>query len=90
MALVLPHEQGRVGDFCARNSQVLRVVIIMVFFNFAVLALYVSLATYQFATRDVLPQIRLVASGQPPELRLRKGCKWHLFLSHIWSSSAER
>ena len=25
-----------------------------------------------------------------PELRLRKGCKWHLFLSHIWSSSAER
>ena len=70
------------------DRAVLRVVIIMVFFNFAVLALYVSLATYQFATRDVLPQIRLVASGQPPELRLRKGCKWHLFLSHVWSTGA--
>ena len=70
------------------DTAVLRVVIIMVAFNFAVLTLYVSLAAYQFATRDALPQIRLVSSGQPPELRLRKGCKWHLFLSHVWSSRA--
>ena len=72
------------------STAVFRVVIIMVVFNFAVLTLFLSLAMYQFAMSEVLPSIRLAATGQAPELRLRKGQTWHLFLSHIWSSGQDQ
>jgi len=87
---VAADDDGDDGDDEDSSTAKFRVVVVMVVFNFAVLALFVSLAAYQFATRDVLPSIRLVTSKQVPELKLRKGEKWHLFLSHIWSSGQDQ
>ena len=78
------------GDTAEDDAEVFRVVVVMVFFNFAVLGMYVSLAAYQFTTADVLPSIRLLATRQPPELKLAKDHKFHLFLSHIWLSGQDQ
>jgi hypothetical protein len=39
---------------------------------------------------DVLPSIRLVSTGNVPKLSLKAGQKFHLFLSHIWSSGQDQ
>lgn len=33
--------------------------------------------------------IRLVATHMPPDLKLDRGQRWHLFLSHTWASAQE-
>jgi hypothetical protein len=78
------------GEGGSDSSDVLGVVIIMVSFNFGMLILYVVLAAYQFTMTDVLPSIRQVNSGRPPKLFLSSGQKFHLFLSHIWSSGQDQ
>ena len=32
------------------------------------------------------PTFRVAASKHAPDITLNKGQKWHLFLSHIWST----
>ena len=75
---------------CASSSTVFTIVVIMVVFNFSVLTMYVSLTVYQLSTSYVLPSIRLVATGQVPELKLEEGQRYHLFLSHVWSSGQDQ
>ena len=75
---------------CASSSTVFTIVVIMVVFNFSVLTLYVSLTVYQLSTTYVLPSIRLVATSQVPELKLEEAQRYHLFLSHVWSSGQDQ
>ena len=74
----------------ANENNVLTIVGIMVAFNFFVLVMYVTLAAYQFSASSVLPSVRLMATGQTPELELHSGLRFHLFLSHIWSSGQDQ
>ena len=75
---------------CASSSTVFTIVVIMVVFNFSVLSMYVSLTAYQLSTSYVLPSIRLVATSQVPELKLEEAQRYHLFLSHVWSSGQDQ
>ena len=82
----------RGGDAASGDEaeDVLVAVFVMVGFNFSVLTLYVCLAGYQFSTAYVLPSIRLSVNGQTPDLKMHKEQKFHLFLSHIWSSGQDQ
>ena len=72
------------------EDNVLLIVCIMVAFNFFVLVMFLTLAAYEFSTSFVLPSVRLVATGQVPELGLSSGLQYNLFLSHIWSSGQDQ
>ena len=72
------------------DDSVLTIVGIMVAFNFSVLFMFVTLAAYQFSSSSVLPSIRLVATGFVPELQLDASHRYHLFLSHVWSSGQDQ
>jgi hypothetical protein len=82
-------DDGNAADE-ANNRAKLRVVVIMIFFNFMVLTLFLGLALYQFTTIEVLPSVRLAETRLMPELRLKPGQTWHIFLSHIWSSGQDQ
>merc|ERR1711951_271470 len=36
------------------------------------------------------PIIRVLATKAPPELQLSQSQRWHLFLSHIWSTGQDQ
>ena len=72
------------------DDNVLAIVGIMVAFNFSVLVMFVTLAAIQFSTSSVLPSVRLVANDQVPELKLDASHRYHLFLSHVWSSGQDQ
>eukprot|EP00964_Phaeocystis_antarctica_P058161 scaffold34484_cov63-Phaeocystis_antarctica.AAC.6 len=73
------------------EDNIFTIVGIMAGFNFAVLLLYGFLAAKQFSSASsVLPSIRLVATGRVPELKLEKRHRYHLFLSHVWSSGQDQ
>ena len=73
------------------DADVFRVVVIMICFNFAVVTLYVIIAAYHMSTIEALPSILLKATREPPSLALpHKHHKFHLFLSHVWSSGQVR
>ena len=65
-------DDGNAADE-ANNRAKLRVVVIMIFFNFMVLTLFLGLALYQFTTIEVLPSVRLAETRLMPELRLEPG-----------------
>ena len=62
----------------------------MVMFNGFVLLICVVLAIHKFASSSALPSIRLVSNGNVPELKMQPEHKFHLFLSHIWSSGQDQ
>ena len=66
------------------------IVGVMAGFNFAVLLLYVSLAAKQLSSSSVLPSVRLVTTKRVPDLKLEKRLRYHLFLSHVWSSGQDQ
>jgi hypothetical protein len=69
------------------DADVFRVVVIMICFNFSVVTLYVIIAAYHMSKIEALPSILLKATREPPSLALpHKDHKFHLFLSHVWSS----
>ena len=74
----------------ANDDSVLTIVGTMVAFNFSVLVMFVTLAAIQFSTSSVLPSVRLVANGRVPELKLGASHRYHLFLSHVWSSGQDQ
>ena len=74
----------------ANDDSVITIVCIMVAFNFSVIVMFVTLAAIQFSTSSVLPSVRLVTNGQVPELKLDAGHRYHLFLSHVWSSGQDQ
>ena len=67
-----------------------RIVIAMLVFNLNVVALIGGLTVYQLGMEDLLPTIRRIDNGRAPELRIAQGLKYHLFLSHVWSSGQDQ
>ena len=66
-----------------------RLVQTLVVSNLTVLVAFVALLIYQSLSHRSVPLLRLVATKQPPELKLADGMKYHLFLSHIWSTGQD-
>ena len=59
-------------------------------FNLLSLALFGMMTAYQMRVQRDTSSIRLVETKQLPELRLGPEMKWHIFLSHIWSSGQDQ
>ena len=57
-------------------------------FGALILAGFLSLQSIVEAAQ--VPTLRLVSTGNRPELTLAKGHKWHLFLSHIWGTGQDQ
>ena len=74
----------------ANGDNILIIVAVMAGFNLSVLLLYVSLAAKQFSSSSVLPSVLLVKTNLVPELKLEKHHRYHLFLSHVWSSGQDQ
>ena len=66
------------------------VVVLMIAAIMLVIISFAALLVYQVVTAQPVRELRLVWSGEPPELSLFDGLKWHLFLSHIWSSGQDQ
>jgi hypothetical protein len=63
----------------------------MIFFNFAVLCLFLAVTVWQALVLDQNPSsLRLEGPGNVPDLGVGRGIKFHLFLSHIWSSGQDQ
>jgi len=58
--------------------------------NMCNLGLFGVTTLYQLATTAPVRTLRLVATKQPPDLTLDDKIKWHLFLSHTWSSGQDQ
>ena len=56
----------------------------------AALVLACVLSVQSILAAANVPTLRLVSTGNRPELALAKGHKWHLFLSHIWSTGQDQ
>ena len=56
--------------------------------NMAVGLGFLAAILYQFLTTKQTNTLLLVSTGQPPDLVLNASNRYHLFLSHIWSSEA--
>ena len=72
------------------NEDIPKIVCVMAVFNFLVLLLFVSLAAKQISRSSVLPPVRLVSTRRVPELTREKHQRYHLFLSHVWSSGQDQ
>jgi len=67
-----------------------QIVYIMIAFNATVLVCFFAITAWQAWKERGLPNIRLLQTKEIPELSLGRGQKWHLFLSHIWSSGQDQ
>jgi hypothetical protein len=81
-------DSGAASD--ANGDYIFIIVGVMAGFNFLVLLLFVLLATSQISRSSVLPSVRLVSNGLVPELKREKRQRYHLFLSHVWSSGQDQ
>ena len=54
------------------------------------LLLVFALTCYQVYKAANEPTFRVVATKAQPDMRLTKGRKWHLFLSHIWGTGQDQ
>jgi hypothetical protein len=74
----------------ANGDYISKIVAVMAAFNFLVLLLSVSLTAKQISRSSVLPPVRLVSTRRVPELTREKHQRYHLFLSHVWSSGQDQ
>ena len=58
--------------------------------NMVGMALFFGMLGYQVLTRRDTPTIRLVDSAALPELSLGPTQRYHIFLSHVWSSGQDQ
>ena len=58
----------------------------LVFLTLAMAMLMLWITAALVRAQEKLPSIRLSSTNMPPELTLEKQQKWHLFLSHVWST----
>ena len=56
----------------------------------AALLLAALIAAAQVVTAARLPMLKLVATKAAPDLPLRLGQRWHLFLSHVWGTGQDQ
>ena len=54
------------------------------------LALAATMAAKELVAAARLPVIKRVDTKAPPELQLRSGIHWHMFLSHIWGTGQDQ
>lgn len=66
------------------------VVNVMLFLTFGVLGLFASLVVYQAMALRTSDSVRIVGTRTPPDLTLVLNCRWHTFVSHIWSTGQDR
>ena len=64
--------------------------VIIFAFNLLSIALFFLMTMYQMRVQRDTSSIRLKENSQVPELTLGSGKKFHLFLSHIWSSGQDQ
>jgi len=63
----------------------------MIAISFSFLACFVLFTLYQILTSSRnLQFMRMRSSGQPPELTMKEAMRYHLFLSHVWSSGQDQ
>ena len=67
-----------------------KVVLVMIIWNFATLTIVGGLTMYQLGTEASLNTIRRVDTQTVPELKLAPRMRYHLFLSHVWSSGQDQ
>ncbi|KAL1507993.1 hypothetical protein AB1Y20_007595 [Prymnesium parvum] len=72
--------------FSSINSLVAALIAVV----FTFLTVFVGLTCYHMVTGQDISILRLTATSYPPELSLDKGKRYHLFLSHIWSSGQDQ
>ena len=75
----------RIMSFSSTSVIALPVLVI----TFSSIALMITIMVSIIRKEGFQASIRLSKTGQPPELTLKKGHKWHLFLSHIWSTGQD-
>jgi hypothetical protein len=61
-------------------------VSMMISLNLGVLLVFVPVLSYAYASAASFPLLHIVATKAPAELSLAPLMKYHLFLSHVWSS----
>ena len=62
----------------------------MIIFNFVSIALFALMTAYKAATTKSPRTLRLVESERAPELSFHEGMRYHVFLSHNWSSGQDQ
>uniref|UniRef100_A0A7S0L0T4 TIR domain-containing protein n=1 Tax=Coccolithus braarudii TaxID=221442 RepID=A0A7S0L0T4_9EUKA len=68
----------------------LQIILSIILFTVIVLVIFVIGTFVQVAGERSVKRIRLVSTRDYPELSISKKHKWHLFLSHIWSSGQDQ
>ena len=71
-------------------SSMTQIVGVMIVFNLATFLVAITGVSAQVLTQKDLPTLRLVETSEPPDLDLAEGLRYHLFLSHIWSSGQDQ
>jgi len=69
------------------TAQIVWVVLVC---NFSTVLMVVGQVSHQTFHSESLPTLRLVSTREPPDLDLSRGLRWHLFLSHVWSSGQDQ
>lgn len=65
-------------------------VVCMTLLSLALCCLFISGVMRHGMRKTLFKPLILVELGQPPTLSLPTGKRWHLFLSHIWSSGQDQ
>ena len=65
-------------------------VSVMVVLNLLVLAAFLFMLLYQMFSQQSVGIFRLVHTNEPPDLVLSGKMRYHLFLSHIWSTGQDQ
>ena len=66
------------------------VTLVMLCASFVVVLLPFGMFARQLVVAQSVPIMQLASSKEPPSLVLSKGLRYHLFLSHIWSTGQDQ
>jgi len=62
----------------------------MIATNLTLFAMFILFTLYHAVFGNRVQVLRLSSTGQVPEIGLKRGMQFHLFLSHIWSSGQDQ
>jgi len=65
-------------------------VAIMIITNLSLFATFILFTVYHAVFGNRMQVLRLSKSHEVPQLSLKRGMKYHLFLSHIWASAQDQ
>ena len=75
----------RIMVFSSTTAVTLPLVIVAL----AIMVLLLWIMAYLIRKEGLQRSIYLVSTNAPPLLTLKEGQKWHIFLSHVWSTGQE-